>query len=104
MFDLNAWLNETVTVQDEHQEPKQVTRLERVCFLLFANGGSFNVSSWGIISTLNGHQIGLEQDQALDLLFYSGVFEGLHLAGVDFMSTLKPKFDEYIKRFTPTAG
>lgn len=87
-FDINAWLNSDYNGKPFH---------ERLCFLVVANGG-FNVSGWGFISHGGGHQQGLEQDDALELITVSAFMRGLEAAGVNVGGAFKPYYDEYVKR------
>lgn len=86
MFDAKAWLEESLATG--------YLRHERICFLVTANGG-FNVFGWGFISSVDGHQRGLDQNDALDLMTISAFMKGLEAAGVKVFDTLKPYFDAY---------
>lgn len=53
----------------------------RLAELLYKNGGSPNVGSWGVleIGGIYGH-FGLEQEEALELVHLAGVMRGFGLA------------------------
>jgi hypothetical protein len=86
MFDPQAWLNDTL--------PDGQPRHRRLCFLVTANRG-FSVGGWGIIAYGGGHQEGLDQGDALDLMQYSAFIHGLECAGVDFRSAFLPYLTAY---------
>lgn len=87
-FDLKAWLEEESRIDGKKHK-------EKLCFLLYANLGEFQVRGWGILSSHRGHQIGLEPDEALQLIYYDGFLAGLRVMGVDFDSIFTPIFEEY---------
>ncbi len=85
-FDVHGWLNQTLTSgQILHR---------RLSFLVTANGG-FDVRGWGCISSGNGHQQGLEQNDALELIYWDGFISGLVAAGVNFHDAFYPIFQSY---------
>ena len=86
MFDVKEWLEELL----ESGQPRH----ERLSFLVTANRG-LEVSSWGFLSHYRGHQSGLEQEEALELLQYSAFLEGLACAGVEIYAPFKSYFDKY---------
>lgn len=99
MFDVHQWLNEPLK--------NGMPRRERLLYLLEANGGP-RVHQWGYISYGAGHQRGLEQDEALELMQYDGFIQGVEACGVDFWGQLRPYVDSYRARFassyTPANG
>ncbi len=102
MFDIDQWLNETMTIRDRILDADlTMPRHERLCFLVMANGG-FVVRGWGTIDNggPGGHQRGLEQDDALDLMRIGEFLNGLETAGVDWSAKLRPVFDAYRERFS----
>jgi hypothetical protein len=79
-------------------------RHRRLCFLITANGG-LQVHQWGFLSFGDGHQRGLEQDDALELMQWSAFMDGLEAAGVEILDALRPYFEAYQTEFvTPNAG
>ncbi len=58
---------------------------ERICFLVYANGG-FDVGSWGCLSgggLGDSHQRGLDQNDAINLIGINGFFNGAGLYDFD---------------------
>lgn len=72
---------------------------ERLSYLLACNGGKLTVTSWGFIGCNDaGHQVGLEQDEALELIYLSGFIDGLAMVGVDVFEHHKKYFHEYARK------
>ena len=88
VFDPEEWLNITVSAKGT---PKLYDYLS---FLVVCNGG-FRVTCWGTTSFGNGHQQGLEQVEALDLMQYAAFIDGLEAGGVPIHQHFKPYFDAY---------
>lgn len=95
-FDFNAWLNEPIDVQEIDGSVVKKPRHERICWLVLCNGG-FGVSGWGVTDNAGpgGHQRGLDQADALDLLQTASFLLGLGAAGVDWNTPLAPIFAAY---------
>lgn len=75
------WLEQEVDhAESSYSSRRKTKRKERIAFLVLANGGTFAVRGWGFISSSKYGRQGLEQDEALELIFYSGVFEGAEIA------------------------
>ena len=89
MFNLQEWLNELTW--------DGLPRHERICFLLEANGGP-TVHGWGFISHGVGHQRGLEQDDALELMQVMAFLNGLDAMGARVGETLDPLIAAYRAR------
>ena len=89
MFNLQEWLNEPAR--------EGLPRHERICFLLEANGGP-NVYQWGVLSFGDGHQRGLEQDDALELVQVTAFLSGLEAMGAPVAETLDPLIAAYRAR------
>lgn len=92
MFDTQAWLNEPLK--------DGAPRHKRLCFLITANGG-LQVRGWGFIGYGNGHQSGLEQEDALELMQWSAFMDGLEAADVEVLAALRPYFEAYQAEFEP---
>lgn len=94
--DIGAWLLEPITVRNQYKPDEIVPRHQRLSQLISANGG-IEVSGWGIMDNggPGGHIRGLEQNQALELIYYSGIIAGLEMAGVDFHSIFMPYLEAY---------
>lgn len=88
------------TIKDwlESDSNKGVKLHERISFLVVCNGGSVRVSGWGFLSHNNGHQVGLEQNEALELIYLEGFISGLELIGVNVYEYHKPYFEDYLKK------
>ena len=86
MIDTQAWLNEPLQNGE--------LRYKRLCFLITANGG-LSVSGWGFLSFGDGHQRGLEQDEALELMQWGAFMNGLEAAGVKILADLRPYLEAY---------
>lgn len=86
LFSTDAWLNEPLK--------DGTPRHKRLCFLITANGG-LQVRGWGVLSFGDGHQRGLEQDDALELMQWSAFMDGLEAAGVEVLTALRPYFESY---------
>lgn len=96
MMTFTEWL-ELPTKHRENtlEAEREVPRHERISFLVACNGG-WDVGGWGYISHSGGpFRRGLEQDEAITLVFYGGVFEGLTLAGVDSFTIFQPYYKKY---------
>jgi len=89
MLNLQEWLNESTR--------DGLPRHERICFLLEANSGP-NVHQWGILSYGDGHQRGLEQDDALELMQVTAFLSGLEAMGAPVGETLAPLIYAYRAR------
>jgi len=83
-FDVNAWLDEMIGPPES-----PVPRHQRICFLILANGGP-EVHRYGVISHFGGHQHGLEQEEAIELISVNSFMGGLAAAGVDIASAINP--------------
>lgn len=98
-FNCKEWLEIEIEVRDPYQQMRKMPRWERICFLMAANGGTAVVSSWGFLSGYkNGHRRGLEQDQALELIFYYGFINGLLAVEVPIHVAIEGYLTEYIKK------
>ncbi len=94
-FDVDAWLNQDL--------PSGQLLHQRLSFLVTANGG-FSVRGWGILSYGGGHQRGLEQDDALELIQWAAFLDGLAAAGVSIHDAFYPLFQEYQQAHGLAAG
>lgn len=90
-FDVASWLDETMSSGQR--------RGDRICQLYVANDG-FEVIQWGIIDNVNGRQRGLDQEEALELLYISGFVHGLAAAGVPFFCA----FPVYLRSWLAMEG
>lgn len=88
MINPEEWLNQNFEGKPRH---------ERICFLIVANGG-LTVHQWGFLSHRGGHQCGLEQKDAIDLIEIRAFMDGATAAGVDLFAALKPYYDSYVKK------
>jgi len=71
-------------------------RYEDICFLIVANGG-MRVENWGVVTNEDGHQRGLDMEDALRLIYYNGVFDGIAISGsLDFI-LFEKYFDKYVE-------
>lgn len=95
MFDVDKWLNEDCEGEPRHK---------RICFLIVANGGKFNVRGWGLVSHYSGHQIGLDQNQAFELLLIGSYISGLSDAGVPVVKKLGKYYEAYLEQINQTAS
>lgn len=90
---------------DQEGNPKW----QRIFFLERANG-SFIVNSWGYISYGKGHQRGLEQEDALELMQASAFISGMEKAlefdrgtMTDLLNKYREKYDTwYDEKNKPT--
>ncbi len=69
---------------------------DRLCFLLEANSGP-NVYGWDKITYVNGHQYGLEMNDALELMRCVAFIEGLKTAGIDVFPAIHKRTELYRK-------
>jgi len=84
---LEQWLNEVLS--------NGKIRKDYICYLVYANRG-FEVYGWGFTSSDKfGHPVGLEKNEALDLIMATGFIDGLVACGIDFHSVFKPIYKEY---------
>jgi len=90
-FDVHTWLN---SVREDGQ-----TVAHRLCFLTAANGYNMTVQGWGFISHDGGHPRGLEQKDALELIYLHGFVSGLQAAGIDFRKVFEPIIAEYSTKY-----
>jgi len=90
-FNIREWLEERL----DNGAPKH----RRISFLLLANGGRWEVTDWGFISSMGRHQSGLHEEEAFELMELSGFMMGLRAAGIEVDEIFKPYFDEYVKEF-----
>ena len=100
-FDVDAWLNEPVTVTNRILDARaDMPRHQRICFLLMANGG-FDVHGWGTISYggPGGHQQGLEMNDAIELIQVASFLAGVRATGIDWNAVLLPYFTAYVERW-----
>jgi len=76
-----------------------ITVAARISFLVVANGG-FSVSEWGFISSHDwGHQKGMAQDEALELLYWHGFFNGARdLGHIDAFEMFAPYYNHYLQK------
>lgn len=82
-FNLHGWLTEEIEWRDALGNTIRGPRHLRLCWLTFANGGP-QIRGWGVISSFpNGHQQGLDQNDALELMQLYAFVNGLAAAGVD---------------------
>lgn len=86
MFNVIEWLEQT--------NQQGVKRGERIAFLVVSNGG-FAVHSWGVITTVNSIQNGLDEGQAFELMETSAFINGLEAAGVNVKAHLFPYIEAY---------
>lgn len=95
-FDVEAWLNETIERPSKIQGlARKIPRYERICFLVGANGG-FKVNQIGVRGKgPTGHQVGLDIEDAVELIHYHGFVAGLDALSVDW----KPIFEQYFARY-----
>ena len=92
---VDQWLNEIL--------PSGEKRVERLCFLITANGGIADNGYGFIYHAGNGeHQRGLEMDDAIELRDCVNFMSGLKIgSGVDPLERIMPHLEEYIKPFIP---
>jgi len=65
-------------------------------YLIVCNGG-WNVGGWGVISSMGGpFKQGLEQNEAIQLIYYKGWADGATVAGVDVYAALEQPFKRFI--------
>lgn len=97
MFDPLAWLNEAVEFPASIDATADCgPRYLRICYLLFCNGGNLAVRGWGIVGSYSsGHQLGLRQAEAFELLQIVSFTAGLEAAEVDWRTPFQPYWDEY---------
>ena len=82
-----------------------LTMGERIAFLFFANGCSWTVAGWGILSWgEDGHQVGLKQNDALEFRQITGMRDGLAMAGEGelFHEVFDPIREAYAEKYLPT--
>lgn len=91
MIDIDEWLNEPL----ENGQPRH----ERICYLITANGGNI-VRQWGFLSWRNGHQVGLEQNEAIELIQYDAFIRGLSWADVPIVERIAQHMDAYKAKLT----
>jgi len=73
---------------------------DRISYLVKCNGGSFVINGWGYLSyDEDGHQLGLEQSEALGLQYWCGFFDGLNITGLDVYEWFEVCYQEYIENF-----
>lgn len=100
-FDVEAWLQEPISLSRRFEPAVIVPRHERICFLVAANGG-FEFKGWGSITTsAAGHQQGLDQDDALHLIDCAAYLRGLQAGGVEWEPAFVRYWDAYRAKFTP---
>jgi hypothetical protein len=90
-FDAREWL--------EGRLDNGAPNHRRISFLLLANGGKWEVTSWGFIGSIGRHQAGLHEEEAFELMELSGFMMGLRAAGIEIDKIFEPYFDEYVKEF-----
>ncbi len=73
------------------------TIADRICFLVYANNG-WQVHQWGIV-TYGNHQTGLEQNEALDLIYWQGYFDGLSNDDFNAYKVFFPFYEKYKSQF-----
>lgn len=89
-FDVNEWLSQDIDGQPLH---------ERLCFLIYANDG-LTVTRWGCLSfSKGGHQSGLEQSDALNLIYWGGFIDGFEATGVSFRDAFEPYWTAYCEKW-----
>jgi len=93
---VKQWFEEETIAHIPYSEPKKLPRHQRLSYLIAANGGP-NVKGWGVLSSHNGHQMGLEQSEAIELIQLNAFILGLDFLGVDTGKIFKPYFDQYVK-------
>lgn len=91
MINIDEWLNQPL----ENGQPRH----ERICYLIVANGGTI-VRQWGFISWNNGHQQGLEEGEAIELIQYDAFMRGLAWADVPIIARLTEHMDAYKAKLT----
>jgi hypothetical protein len=69
---------------------------ERISYLVCCNDG-FVVSSWGVTEYTNGHQHGLLQDEAIELIYFEGFMNGVYEACKECFSPYEVFFVYYNK-------
>lgn len=93
------WLNELVEHrEDSLSESQMVPRYERIAFLFCCNGG-FQVHQWGCIGYRGGpFRSGLEQGEAMELMYYAAFLDGVAYVVDGAIDALKPLIDDYVAR------
>jgi hypothetical protein len=96
---LKEFLEELVEhKQHEFDAPQKIERWKRIAYLTYCNGGSFNVSGWGITGYSGGiFKEGLTQSEAMELIFISGVIEGSCWYDKLFQTVYIPMINVWIK-------
>lgn len=100
MFDAQQWLDEVIRVNDftgEHETPRH----RRLCYLLVCNGCNMHVGGWGFMSLdgPGGHQSGLNQEEAHELMHYAAFMSGIEAAGRSIYKELAIHLEAYIAEF-----
>ena len=89
-MNIDEWFNRPLEVDttepDDEDNYECETLFDRFAFLIARNGG-MEVHGWGSTSVLSG----LNQDQALELIHYAGIFEG-------FASAFEGMVDLFLER------
>jgi len=91
MINVAEWLAEDVTFRTWNDEVT-TSRGLRIADLVWRNGG-FIVGGWGIISGC-GQGCGLDQDDAMELMYYAPFMEGLQAAGIDWNNDFQVYWDQ----------
>lgn len=93
-FRVEAWLREDVSI-----DGVSMPRGDRLCYLLTANGGP-ELRGWGFIRRhANGHQLGLTQDEAVELAQAMAFVDGLEAAGVHARREIRAWLQRYQERW-----
>lgn len=86
--------------------PRFTRRGDHICWLVRTNG-SLTVRGWGFIDNEGGHQRGLMQRDAIDLIAYAGFIDGyvaaIPQAAVVFQQEMR-KFENELERLEGAKG
>jgi len=96
---ITEFLNELVQHrQNEFDEYQMIERWKRLAYLLYCNGGGFQVSGWGITGYSGGiFKQGLTQNEALELIEFSGIIGGASWYDLSFDTVFMPKINDWLK-------
>ena len=96
---ITTFLDEEIISKDEFKEPQSMPRWKRWAFLYFANGGRWRVTGWGFMSSRAGHQIGIESNQAYELMQIDAMITGwmLLIPADSWGDILRVRLDRYVE-------